>query len=165
MNSNRSLMNILVLCTGNSARSILLEHILNDAGLGRVRAFSAGSQPAGHVHPQSLKLLDEMEIDTSDARSKSWDEFAADDAPIMDMVITVCGSAAAETCPMWPGAPVRAHWGVEDPAAAPEAAQEAAFQETFEILNRRTQALLDHPFETMEAGELDALLKRIGTLQ
>ncbi|MBM1817071.1 arsenate reductase ArsC [Pseudosulfitobacter pseudonitzschiae] len=158
-------MNILVLCTGNSARSILLEHILNDAGIGRVRAFSAGSHPTGQVHPQSLKLLDAMEIDTSGARSKSWDEFAAEDAPIMDLVITVCGSAAAETCPMWPGAPVRAHWGVEDPAAAPDAEQEAAFQTAFEILNRRTQALLDHPFETMDVGELNALLKRIGTLQ
>tara|TARA_R110002033_G_scaffold562_3_gene5301 strand:+ start:986 stop:1483 length:498 start_codon:yes stop_codon:yes gene_type:complete len=162
---NGSIMNILVLCTGNSARSILLEHILNDAGIGRVRAFSAGSHPTGQVHPQSLKLLDAMEIDTSGARSKSWDEFAAEDAPIMDLVITVCGSAAAETCPMWPGAPVRAHWGVEDPAAAPDAEQQAAFQTAFEILNRRTQALLDHPFETMDVGELNALLKRIGTLQ
>ena len=101
-------MNILVLCTGNSARSILLESILNTQCPGRVRAFSAGSQPTGKVHPQSLRLLAEKGHDTSRARSKSWDEFSADDAPIMDMVITVCGSAAGETCPMWPGAPIRA---------------------------------------------------------
>ena len=102
-------MNILVLCTGNSARSILLESILNTESVGRVRAFSAGSQPAGEVHPQSLKLLEEKGHDTTHARSKSWDEFAADDAPLMDIVITVCGSAAEETCPVWPGAPVRSH--------------------------------------------------------
>ena len=95
-------MNILVLCTGNSARSILLESILNTESVGRVRAFSAGSQPAGQVHPQSLKLLEEKGHDITHARSKSWDEFAADDAPLMDIVITVCGSAAEETCPVWP---------------------------------------------------------------
>jgi len=158
-------MNILVLCTGNSARSILLEHILNNAAPGRVRAFSAGSQPAGRVHPQSLTLLNRLDYDTTAARSKSWDEFAADDAPMMDLVITVCGSAANETCPMWPGAPMRAHWGVEDPAAAPEADWETAFQTAYDILNRRALAFLDQPVETMEAGALRAHLKRVGTLQ
>ncbi len=101
-------MNILVLCTGNSARSILLESIFNHTGAGRVRAFSAGSNPSGKVHPQSVTLLESEGYDVSQARSKSWDEFAQDDAPEMDMVITVCGSAAEETCPMWPGAPIRA---------------------------------------------------------
>ncbi len=156
-------MNVLVLCTENAARSILLESILNDAGIGRIQAFSAGSRPAGRVHPHALKLLTEMEMDTS-ARSKSWDEFADDDAPALDLVITLCGSLEIETCPIWKGTPIRAHWGTDDPASAPKAEWDEAFQTTFEILNRRTQALLDHPFETMETTELEALLKRIGTL-
>ena len=155
-------MNILVLCTGNSARSILLESILNTESVGRVRAFSAGSQPAGRVHPQSLKLLEEKGHDTTHARSKSWDEFAADDAPLMDMVITVCGSAAGETCPVWPGAPVRSHWGVDDPAAAPEAEWDTAFNTAYDRLEARALALLDMNFETMEQGELKATLDRIG---
>lgn len=155
-------MNILVLCTGNSARSILLESILNEEGMGRVHAFSAGSQPAGRVHPQSFKLLEELGHDTSEARSKPWDEFAAPDAPEMDMVITVCASAAGETCPIWPGAPVRAHWGVDDPAAAPEDQWEDAFRAAYDILHRRATALLKLPVETMDAGELKAALDRIG---
>ncbi|MDM8166953.1 arsenate reductase ArsC [Roseovarius sp.] len=155
-------MNILVLCTGNSARSILLESILNTESVGRVRAFSAGSQPSGRVHPQSLKLLEEKGHDTTHARSKSWDEFAADDAPLMDMVITVCGSAAGETCPVWPGAPVRSHWGVDDPAAAPEAEWDTAFTTAYDRLEARALALLDMNFETMEQGELKATLDRIG---
>ncbi|MGI3167515.1 arsenate reductase ArsC [Pseudooceanicola sp. C21-150M6] len=154
-------MNILVLCTGNSARSILLEAILNDRGMGRVTAYSAGSQPAGRVHPQSLKLLEELGHDTSQARSKSWDEFAGDDAPEMDMVITVCASAAGETCPIWPGAPVRAHWGVEDPAALPEDQWEEGFREAYDILGNRADRLLKHAIETMDSGELKATLDRI----
>ncbi|OWU84935.1 arsenate reductase [Oceanicola sp. 22II-s10i] len=155
-------MNILVLCTGNSARSILLEAILNDLGGGRVQAYSAGSKPAGAVHPQSLKLLEEMDHDTSDARSKSWDEFAGRDAPEMDMVITVCGSAAGETCPVWPGAPVRTHWGVEDPAALPEDDWEDGFRAAYDKLRARAEALLKFPVETMEPGTLKATLDRIG---
>ncbi|MCV6586544.1 MAG: arsenate reductase ArsC [Marinibacterium sp.] len=157
-------MNILVLCTGNSARSILLEHILNQAGQGRVRAWSAGSQPTGQVHPQSLTLLGDKGYDLSDARSKSWDEFAADGAPEMDLVITVCGSAAEETCPMWPGAPLRAHWGVEDPAAAAEADWDAAFATAYDILSRRAKAFLALPLD----GDRDALaddIRKIGALQ
>ncbi|SLN12511.1 Protein ArsC [Roseovarius litorisediminis] len=157
-------MNILVLCTGNSARSILLEAIFNTAGMGRVRAYSAGSQPAGKVHPQSLTLLDEMGYDTSNARSKSWDEFEGPDAPHMDIVITVCGSAAAETCPIWPGAPIRAHWEVEDPATAPEALWDNAFSTAYDVLNRRATALLKLPIERMDAEELKAALDRIGKL-
>ncbi|QBF31760.1 arsenate reductase ArsC [Thalassococcus sp. S3] len=157
-------MNILVLCTGNSARSILLESIFNTHAPDRVRAFSAGSQPAGQVHPQSIRLLKEEGHDVGKARSKSWDEFAESDAPEMDVVITVCGSAASETCPVWPGAPVRAHWGVEDPAAAAEPDWATAFQAAYQTLHRRAKALLDLPIETMEQTELIAHLKRIGTL-
>ena len=155
-------MNILVLCTGNSARSILLESILNHDGAGRVRAFSAGSQPAGRVHPQSLALLGALAHDTRSARSKSWDEFAGPNAPKMDAVITVCGSAAGETCPIWPGAPIRAHWGVEDPAAAPVAEQPAAFQAAYDILHRRATALL--ALDLSDPTSLRADIERIGTL-
>lgn len=155
-------MNILVLCTGNSARSILLEAILNDLGQGRVTAYSAGSKPAGAVHPQSLKLLEELGYDTSKARSKSWDEFSGPDAPEMDLVITVCASAAGETCPLWPGAPVRAHWGVDDPAALPEDAWEQGFRATFDKLHARAEALMKFRIETMDPGEQKAVLDRIG---
>ncbi|WP_170330650.1 arsenate reductase ArsC [Ruegeria arenilitoris] len=158
-------MNILVLCTGNSARSILLESIFNHTGDGRVHAFSAGSNPTGRVHPQSLTLLSAQGHDISDARSKSWDEFAIEGAPEMDMVITVCGFAAEETCPVWPGAPVRAHWGVEDPAAADEPDWDQAFRTAYDILGRRAAALLELPVETMESSELSAQLKRIGGIQ
>lgn len=157
-------MNILVLCTGNSARSILLESLLNTEGAGRVRAFSAGSQPAGQVHPQSLRLLGDEGHDTSGARSKSWDEFAEDGAPEMDMVITVCGSAAEETCPVWPGAPVRAHWGVEDPAAAAEPDWDSAFRAAYDTLGKRARALLALPVETLDRDVLSTELKRIGHL-
>ncbi len=155
-------MNILVLCTGNSARSILLESVFNTEGLGRVRAYSAGSQPAGQVHPQSLVLLEELGHDVTNARSKSWDEFAQDNAAEMDMVITVCSSAAGETCPIWPGAPIRAHWGVDDPAKAEKADWQVAFEDAYAALFARAKALLDLPFETMDAGELKATLDRIG---
>lgn len=157
-------MNILVLCTGNSARSILLESILNHSGNGRLRAYSAGSKPTGKVHPQSLTLLVHEGHDVQSARSKSWDEFAIEDAPEMDMVITVCGSAAEETCPVWPGAPVRAHWGVEDPAAADEANRDTAFRTAYDILNRRAEALLALPIEKMDRGELTTQLKLIGDI-
>ena len=161
-------MNILVLCTGNSARSILLESIFNTRSAGRVRAFSAGSQPTGMVHPQSIALLNELGHDTTHARSKSWDEFATDTAPLMDMVITVCGSAAGETCPMWPStsgrAPLRAHWGVDDPAATDEPEWDKAFRRAFATLDKRASSLLDLPFETMTPAELQIALNRIGNL-
>lgn len=155
-------MNILVLCTGNSARSILLEAILNQQGAGRVTAFSAGSQPKGDVHPQSLRLLADKGYPIAGLRSKSWDEFAGPDAPVMDAVITVCGSAAAETCPIWPGTPLRAHWGVEDPAAAPVADQPAAFDLAYNLLRAKADALLALPFQTLEPKALQALLTQIG---
>jgi arsenate reductase (thioredoxin) len=157
-------MNILVLCTGNSARSILLESILNRYGANRVVAYSAGSQPSGAVHPQSLILLDQLNYDTSAARSKSWDEFAYPTAPEMDVVITVCGSAANETCPIWPGTPVRTHWGVEDPAATAKTEWETAFKTAYDILLKRALAFLDLPVETMEKSDLQAHLDRIGSL-
>lgn len=162
-------MNILVLCTGNSARSILLECLLNRLGEGRITAYSAGSQPAGKVHPQSLRLLAAEGYDTSGLRSKSWDEFAGADAVQMEMVITVCASAAGETCPIWPtvrpGYPVRAHWGVDDPAAADEADWDEAFSTAYAILKRRAEALMELPIEDMEEGELKLHLDRIGEIE
>lgn len=157
-------MNILVLCTGNSARSILLESILTHQSGGRVTAFSAGSKPAGKVHPQAVRLLNAHDYPTDQLRSKSWDEFGADGAPKMDVVITVCGSAAAEECPYWPGAPIRVHWGVDDPAAAAEPDWDAAFTTAYDQLHRRAMAFLALDIAHMEQKTLTKELTRIGTL-
>ncbi|MEQ6247984.1 arsenate reductase ArsC [Sulfitobacter sp. HNIBRBA3233] len=157
-------MNILVLCTGNSARSILLECLLRRLGEGRISSFSAGSQPAGQVHPQSIRLLDAEGFDTAPLASKSWDVFAAPEAPAMDAVITVCGSAAEETCPIWPGVPVRAHWGVEDPAAVTGDAAPAAFRDAFDLLRRRAEAFLAAPVEEMDSAALKQHLDACGRL-
>ena len=156
-------MNILVLCTGNSARSILLESLLNHRSDGRITAYSAGSRPSGKVHPQSLIVLAREGYETDNLSSQSWDIYAEPGAPEMDAVITVCGSAAGETCPIWPGAPVRAHWGVEDPAAAAEADWEKAFDLAFLRLSQRADGLLALPFESMSASALQAQLTKIGT--
>ncbi|EBA17803.1 Low molecular weight phosphotyrosine protein phosphatase [Roseobacter sp. SK209-2-6] len=156
-------MNILVLCTGNSARSILLEHLLNKLGAGKITAYSAGSQPTGKVHPQSLTLLNEKGYDTSAARSKSWDEFSADGAPEMDLVVTVCASAAGETCPIWPGAPLRAHWGIEDPASASESDWQEAFETAYEKLSRKAKAFVALPKDLSQL-ELQEELQNIGAL-
>jgi protein-tyrosine-phosphatase len=129
--------NVLFLCTGNSARSILAEAILNKTGAGRFGTFSAGSHPKGEVHPAALKLLGELGYSTEGYRSKSWDEFAAPGAPPLDAVITVCDNAAAEVCPIWPGKPVRAHWNIPDPAAVEGAGQSEAFQEAYRDLHAR----------------------------
>ncbi len=159
------MLNILVLCTGNSARSILLEAILNAQSGGAVKAYSAGSQPAGAVHPQSLILLSREGYDVSEARSKSWDAFAVADAPKMDAVITVCASAAGETCPYWPGSPVTAHWGVDDPAAATEENWDSAFNTAYAILKRRAEAFLAQPVETMDSAALKAALDAAGAVE
>lgn len=154
--------NILVLCTGNSCRSIIGEALFNHLGRGRVKAFSAGSKPAGHVHPQSLRLLKSKGIQVDGLRSKNWDEFAA--TPI-DIVITVCDSAAGEACPLFPGAPVKAHWGVPDPAYVEGTAAEieAAFEGVYKTLEARIKAFLELP-EGLEKKELAARLRAIGQM-
>jgi arsenate reductase len=160
-------MNVLVLCTGNSARSILGEVILNRLGARRIAAFSAGSQPKGAVHPGALRLLAGRGIDTSGLHSKSWNVFAAADAPPIDLVITVCGSAAGEACPVFPSTPLRAHWGLPDPAAVSgdDTAVDAAFAQTWDWLTMRAEALLALPFETIEPAALQARLVEIGQLE
>jgi arsenate reductase len=155
-------MNILVLCTGNSARSILLESILTHRSDSRIKAWSAGSKPAGKVHPQSIKLLAKKGFPTDGLTSQSWDDYAKPDAPVMDAVITVCGSAANEECPYWPGSPLRAHWGVEDPAAAAPMDQSGAFAQAYDLLSVRAEAFLALPFEEMSQSDLQAALNKIG---
>lgn len=159
--------NILVLCTGNSARSILGEVLFNVLGKDRVRAFSAGSKPAGAVNPGALRLLHREGLDADGLRSKSWSEFAAPGAPRIDIVITVCGNAAGEACPAFPGRVIRAHWGLADPAAVPggEAAEDAAFERTWALLSERIQAFLALPFETMAEAELQRALGNIGQME
>ena len=154
-------MNILILCTGNSARSILLESIFNGLGKGRIKTFSAGSKPAGAVHPASLELLKQKGFETEDLRSKSWDEFAGPTAPKMDAVITVCGNARDEICPIWPGAPLKAHWGVEDPAAVKKSPK-AAFEVAYAMLEARAKAWLSLDFERMDQADKQFHLSRIG---
>ncbi|MCU0729587.1 MAG: arsenate reductase ArsC [Sphingopyxis sp.] len=158
---------ILVLCTGNSARSILGEAILNHHGAGRITAYSAGSKPKGVPHPGALRLLTARGIDSSAFRSKSWDEFAAPGAAPIDIAITVCGNAAGEACPLFIGAPIRAHWGLPDPAdvAGTDADVDAAFAETWRLLDMRVQALLALPFETLPAADLRHALARIGQME
>jgi protein-tyrosine-phosphatase len=135
--------NALFLCTGNAGRSIIAEAILNHVGGDRFRAFSAGSHPRGLVHPAALRLLQARGYETADLRSKSWDEFARDDAPRLDLVITVCDNVAGETCPVWPGAPMRQHWSIPDPTlgAGADAELDAAFAETYRLLRERIAAL------------------------
>jgi arsenate reductase (thioredoxin) len=135
--SDMSSCNLLFLCTGNSARSILAEAILNNEGGDRFRGFSAGSHPKGQVHPCALQLLGELGLPTEGLRSKSWDEFAAEGAPPIHVVITVCDNAAGEVCPIWPGKPARAHWSIPDPAAVEGAGQQEAFLEAYRELHAR----------------------------
>jgi protein-tyrosine-phosphatase len=156
--------NVLFLCTGNSARSILAEAILNREGIGRFKGYSAGSHPKGDVHPYTLELLENLNFDTSSARSKNWDEFAAEGAPAMDFVFTVCDQAAAETCPVWPGQPMTAHWGVPDPAAAEgnEAEKRLAFSDTFRMLNNRISVFTSLPISSLDSLALQKQLDAIG---
>ena len=157
--------NVLVLCTGNSARSILAEAILNREGAGRFKAVSAGSQPKGAVHPFALDLLKKMNHPTAGLRSKSWDEFAAAGAPVMDFVFTVCDSAASEVCPIWPGQPMSAHWGIPDPAAAEgtEAERRLAFAEAYRAMLNRISVFVSLPMQSLDRLSLQKRLSEIGT--
>ncbi len=158
----KSIYNVLVLCTGNSARSILGEALFNHLGQGRIRAYSAGSQPSGKVNPVALETLDKHGITQPEARSKSWDEFAAPGAPEIDYIFTVCASAAGETCPVWIGHPTTAHWGIPDPAhVEPMSARVEAFEVAYAQLERRIKAFLALPLEAMSAADIKAAAKRI----
>lgn len=156
--------NVLFLCTGNSARSILAEAMLNKEGMGRFRAYSAGSYPKGTVHPLALQVLQESEYPIEGLRSKSWDEFVAPGAPVMDFVFTVCDNAAGEACPYWPGQPVTAHWGIEDPAAAggSEIERKRAFVTAQRYLKNRISAFIALPFASLDTFALTEKVRAIG---
>jgi arsenate reductase len=156
--------NVLFICTHNSARSILAEAILNQNGAGRFQAFSPGSHPAGVVNPRALDLLERNHFSTLGLRSKNWEEFAAPGAPVMDYVLTVCDQAAGEVCPVWPGQPMTAHWGVPDPAAVEgdEEAVSNAFKDAFIVLNRRIALFLSLPLEKLNKLSLQKELTQIG---
>ncbi|GAB1720676.1 MAG: protein-tyrosine-phosphatase [Nitrosospira sp.] len=161
------ILNVLFVCTGNSARSILAETYLNASGQGRFHAYSAGSFPMGKVNPFALELLESIHFPTDGLRSKSWDEFSAPDAPKMDIIITVCDQAAGEMCPVWPGQPVTAHWGVEDPAAArgDDDAKRAAFRHAFSVLQRRVDLLVNLNSKTLGSPDMKRKLQAIGKTQ
>lgn len=154
--------NVLFLCTGNSARSLLAEALLNRDGEGRFRAYSAGSQPKGEPHAMALTVLREKGFDTSGLRSKSWSEFSGADAPQMEIIITVCDNAAGETCPVWPGKPIAAHWGIEDPAAVKGEGQRQAFERATLYLRNRISLLVALRPEALKELELKAHLSSIG---
>ena len=160
----KTVFNVLFLCTGNSARSILAEAYLNAAGRGRFTAYSAGSHPGGKVNPLALELLEKNRIDTAGLRSKSWDEFARPGAPLLDFVFTVCDNAAGEVCPIWPGQPISAHWGVKDPAAVEGSHDERrkAFLRAFTELSARINLLLALPVEKLDRITLQSRLREIG---
>jgi arsenate reductase (thioredoxin) len=158
--------NVLFLCTGNSARSIMAEAILNKLGAGKFQAFSAGSQPKGRPHPETLKLLQSLGFDISRFRSKSWSEFARPGAPPLDFVFTVCDNAAGEACPVWPGQPMTAHWGIPDPAAAEGSEVEIAlaFKDAFRMLSQRIGIFAALPVRALDRLSLQAKLKEIGQM-
>ena len=160
------MLNILVLCTANSARSILGEALINRLGKDRFKGYSAGSHPRGEPNPDGLAMLKDKGYDISAFASKSWDVFAGPDAPKMDIVITVCDSAAGEACPLWPGTPVKAHWGIPDPAhkGTTEDERRAAFEEAYRLLELRVRALTNLPAETMSVQDLRVALADIGRL-
>jgi protein-tyrosine-phosphatase len=157
-------LNVLFLCTGNSARSIIAEAIMNREGRGRFRAWSAGSMPKGEVNPHTLDLLRGLHYRTEDFRSKSWDEFAEPDAPKLDFVFTVCDDAAAEVCPIWPGQPMTAHWGMPDPAAASGSPAEVAlaFADTYRMMNNRIGVFINLPLLALDRLSLQRRLDEIG---
>ncbi len=163
----RKIYNVLFLCTGNSARSILAEILIDHWGKGHFRGYSAGSFPKGHVHPLALRLLTDLSLRTQGLRSKSWNEFAAPGAPVMDFVFTVCDQAAGEVCPIWPGQPVTAHWGVPDPAAAEgsEAERTQAFREAFAALERRIKIFTSLPIAKLDRMTLRSKVEAIGRLR
>ncbi len=161
------LFNVLFLCTGNSARSVMAEVLMNHWGKERFRAFSAGSQPKGAIHPMTLRLLERLKFSTEGLRSKSWDEFAQSDSPPLHFVFTVCDNARGEACPIWPGQPVSAHWGVDDPAAAEgtEAQKMQAFREAFRLLEARIKAFASLRPASLERVALQKQVDDIGKLQ
>lgn len=161
---DKSVFNVLFLCTGNSARSILAESLLNDMGKGRFRAFSAGSHPAGQVNPFALELLRKNQYPTSDLRSKPWDEFAQPGSPNLDFVITVCDKAAGEVCPVWPGQPMTAHWGIPDPAAVEgsDDAKRRAFLDAMNQMQRRISMFVSLPFNSLDSMKLQQAVRDIG---
>lgn len=159
--------NVLFLCTGNSARSLIAEAIIQRESMGKFRGFSAGSQPKGAPHPNAIQVLQHLNHDTSGLRSKSWDEFAADDAPKMDFVFTVCDNAANEVCPLWPGQPMSAHWGVPDAAAVSGSDAEIglAFHETYRMLRNRISIFVNLPLAQLDRLSLQKELDKIGETQ
>jgi arsenate reductase len=162
MNAQRT-YNVLFLCTGNSARSILAESLLNALGRGRFRGFSAGSFPKGQVHPLALELLKRMKLPSEGFRSKSWDEFAAPGAPPLDFIFTVCDNAAGEVCPIWPGKPLTAHWGIADPAAVegPDADKDFAFRKALKELETRIKLFIELPIASLDQMTLREKLRSI----
>ncbi len=153
---------VLFLCTGNSARSIMAEGLLNKLGAGRFQAFSAGSHPSGKVNPFALERLEKEGISIFDARSKSWDEFVQPDAPVLHFVITVCDNAAGEVCPVWPGQPITAHWGVSDPVGANDNEKRMAFAKAFAVLERRILLFTNLKLESLERLALERQVREIG---
>ena len=158
--------NILFLCTGNSARSVMAEAILNRVGMGKFRAFSAGSHPKGQVHPETIRLLQSLHYDTSGLRSKSWSEFADPGAPLLNFVFTVCDNAAGESCPVWPGQPMTAHWGIPDPAEAKGTPAEIAFafKDAYRMLERRLSIFVSLPLRSLDQLTLQNRLREIGRM-
>jgi arsenate reductase len=156
--------NVLFLCTANSARSVIAESVLRKEGRGRFRSFSAGSQPRGTINPFAIKVLEHAEYPTDNLRSKSWMEFASSDAPVMDFVFTVCDDAAGESCPVWPGQPMTAHWGIEDPAAVDgtDIEKEAAFVKALRYLKNRVVAFTNLPHHSIDKLSLSTKLREIG---
>jgi protein-tyrosine-phosphatase len=159
--------NVLFLCTGNSARSVIAEAILNKIGAGKFRAYSAGSQPKEKVNPNTIRLLEKLGYETAGFRSKSWSEFARPVAPALDFVFTVCDDAAGETCPVWPGQPMTAHWGIPDPAAAvgSDAEIAVAFSDTYRMLQRRIEVFAALPIKALDAIALQNKLRDIGRME
>lgn len=164
---NAKVYNLLFLCTGNSARSIMAEAILNGLGQGKFRAFSAGSHPTGQVNPHALELLERRNHDVSRLRSKDWLEFAGEGAPDMDLIITVCDQAAGEACPVWPGRPVTAHWGLPDPAAASgsDAEVKRAFDSVYRELSNRIEMLVGLPVRQLDRPALQRRVRQLGQRQ